>query len=389
MKFLSLLFLALSLPLFSHAKDCRAYLARTEDTAQASVTDNFISYLSVLLDNQVISINYLNVLIEDIDHGKTLSNPFSHLNTSSAQTAHEDNFEQYLASGQLDKNEVRSWAQKFLIDHGKLRKQKQQTQQQTQTPILKAIFHPIPQGEFSFKDPQRPATHPPIHIITGSPFELMETLVTKWMLAEVNKLVGKKDYDSIAETEVNHPAVTISLPRVKEFINDLNQLSLSQDNNIQTALKNIIIDHKPGDTYDLPTYQEMVLVMTNMGQYGDKYFDRNDSKELSQYAWYKVNSSALQPVAELNPRMINGSPFYDLEGNVHKWIGSDLADVLRLYYPSKKSFQIYDDNIAVIINGGFLHDDNCLTSFSFFSRNPKEARAKDTGFRLVRRKPSK
>lgn len=179
---------------------------------------------------------------------------------------------------------------------------------------------------------------------------------------------------------INHPVENISIDEVEEFIHELNVLSGSASSKIQDQLKELIPDHMPGNIYDLPSDFQREYVMKNQGQANKDYFDRDDDSQIANYAWYHTNSASpnypkgsTQPVATKLPRIINGQPIYDLQGNVYEYIKDKLRQI-----PGTIDF------IRGMHGGSWQNRD--LKSTAAFPTTTDE-KTNDQGFRLVRTRP--
>ncbi|MGZ6441987.1 MAG: formylglycine-generating enzyme family protein, partial [Pseudobdellovibrionaceae bacterium] len=100
-------------------------------------------------------------------------------------------------------------------------------------------------------------------------------------------------------------------------------------NSGETALADLIPDHKKGDVYRLPTEAEWEFVVRGRGQYNETYHFGNEKSVLGDYAWYNENSEdQSHSVAEKKPLLIEGKEFYDMHGNVWEWVQDWYADSL-------------------------------------------------------------
>ena len=63
------------------AYSCDFFLATSPEISSASITDNFIAYVSTLLEEQAIPSSYLERLTEDLKNNQPLTNPFDEIHT--------------------------------------------------------------------------------------------------------------------------------------------------------------------------------------------------------------------------------------------------------------------------------------------------------------------
>ena len=221
------------------------------------------------------------------------------------------------------------------------------------------------------------------------PFSMMSTQFTQMMWARLKIAMGEADLNKInpsknktgtdsikidiegidVEMKPDHPVEKVTLNDVSEFITKLNDLSKLDDPKTQNLLKKLIPDHQKNDTYDLPTSEQWEFVMRDRGHANNKFFDKSDDSEISKYAWYGNNSeNQTHEVAQLLPRMIDGKPIYDMEGNVWEW-NKSLCD-------SSGTDRVYR-------GGGFSSNAYHLQS-GYSSGFSPDFHADGLGFRLVR-----
>lgn len=230
------------------------------------------------------------------------------------------------------------------------------------------IFHDLPEGLLQYG--------PNVVKIQVEKFAMMATPVTQKMWALIWAEAGKTDPKLLApsshpftgklnikgqELEMNpdHPVDRFDASMMNQFLIALNTLALSSDPQVLRMLKELIPDHQEFDIYDLPTDQQWEYVRTNMGKIYNKFFDRDDANEVSLYGWVRNEDSLeIQPVAMLQPRVINGKPFYDLEGNALEYTKTTTPDQQN------------------VVRG--------LTQISERTRMPLNSAFPGVGFRLIR-----
>lgn len=239
------------------------------------------------------------------------------------------------------------------------------------------------------------------------PFAMMETQVTQMMWARIKVLLGETDINKInpsyfkdkdaqstiianiegieVKMQPDHPVEQVSWDDVVEYISGLNRLSQSNDRRVQEVLEKLIPGHQRDDIYDLPTEAQWEFVMRNRGQADKQYFDRDDAGALAQHAWYYINSnSQTHEVAKLQPRMIDGKPFYDLEGNVLEWMKDSWDGFSPL--PGGKDPIVTSSSNRVMRGGSWDSKHQDLRSGGRHRNGPGNRSAR-LGFRLVRTRP--
>jgi|GEM_PF-5108251 Uncharacterized conserved protein len=229
------------------------------------------------------------------------------------------------------------------------------------------IFNELPRGRFTYNNNDR-------YDVDG--FAMMATMMTQKMWAMILYQAGERDPKILAPSSVPHkqtvrignlnlwmspdnPVDRFDQKMLNQFLLKLNELSLSSNPKDQAFLRSIIPDHQEYDIYNLPSNQQWEYMRTNMGQTYKKFFDRETDEELALYAWKRHEDSLeIRPVAMLQPRLINGKPFFDIEGNA-------------LEFTTTK-----DGNDQNIVRG--------LTQISSQTVMPISSAFPNVGFRLIR-----
>ena len=236
------------------------------------------------------------------------------------------------------------------------------------------------------------------------PFAMMQTQVTQMMWSRLKVAMGEKDLNKINpsnfktgtdSTTVNiegvdiqmkpdHPVEKVSYEDVKEFLVGLNTLSNSGDAKDQALLDKLIPGHKKGDIYDLPTEAQWEFTIRDRGNANKQHFDREDEADVPNHGWYSGNSgSQTHEVATKQPRMIEGKPFFDMEGNVWEWNKDRFDGTLKGGADPQGPIA---DSTRVIRGGGWGDNARGLRSSSRSSLTPS-SRYDYLGFRLVRTSP--
>ena len=297
------------------ANDCGRYLVPIEKSEVASITDNFIAYLSILLDQNIIKIEQIKNLLIQFERNQIPQNPIIRADVHSAEYVHRDNLQNYLDSNQLELKKVLVWGQETINKHEKIKEKRTRANAETESAYIRLGFHLIQGGRFT-RDIQFEKVEAEI-----SSFELMTTPVTQAVWTGIMDSNPSHFID-----DIDQPVENINWHDAKAFVEKLNRLSQSTDSSIQKLIQKFIFDHKRGDIYDLPTAAQWEFVMKDFPLRDGNLTVPQDDTELQEYAWIYSNSGqTTHPVATRKPRLINGHEFYDLEGNVQIWI-KDCAD---------------------------------------------------------------
>ena len=365
-----ILFLTLLLNQTTFA-DCGRFLETTNDTATNSVTDQFLSFVGVLLEQGIVSSKYIEVLAKG-----ELKNPFDTIRFASKQDIYEPYFTAYFEQD-LDKGKIQNWAQRKLNEDQTIQQQREKTQNGTKDGRLKIRFHNIRAGKFILNDPGNEHW-----IDIAEDFEMMNTVVTEWQWAQMAILAGQtsKDFLETNRDDAAHrdeyPVVNVSYEMLDKVLSKINQMS--KEDQYQQALEIIFPGHQKGAVYALPTSKQWHFVIHNRGLANKRYFDRDDTSELAQYAHFydpalgRERVVEAQPVATKWPRLIDGKAFYDLEGNV--------GVLVKNPYKNDLGFKVY-------ICGGC----NGSTADNLYFRKsdlPIDQGYSYVGIRLVRTLPS-
>lgn len=273
----------------------------------------------------------------------------------------------------------------------------------------KMSFHEIRPGRFIMGDEIKPggmfSKGSGTETEITKPFAMMATQVTQLMWARLKIAMGEKDLNKInpsyfktgtdsmtvniegidVSMKPDHPVEQVSWNDVKEYIDGLNRLSSSGDTKTQELLERLIPGHQKGDVYDFPTEAQWEFVMRDRGAANKKHFDRDDEAEVPKHAWYSGNSgNQTHAVGQKQPRMIDGKPFYDLEGNVWEWNKDSWDGSSKL--PGGKDPIGISGSYRVLRGGSWNNFAQGLRSGYRNSYVPG-IRGSNVGFRLVRTRP--
>lgn len=295
--------------------NCATLMAMTPQ--HQTVTQSFIGYLEALLEKRIIGDVHLQNFIDGHDPISTDANIPSQL------LVHKGEIQKYLSHPSLDREAVLQWARKSLSDEAKSLHLRAKVQLETQNPYQKIEFYPVLPGSFKSLFDTVTLTHP---------FEMMSTHVTQKQWVDLMGNNPSSFQDGPESTTIvvkgrtisiqaDNPVENVSWYDACEFANKMSEAAgLKPVYN----LKNLIFGHPEiiapeGDIYEaegfrLPTLAEFEYVSAGV----DLYSRTSDSLKL--VAWTSENTRSPQPVAQLQPLMVNNRPFYDLFGNVSHWL---------------------------------------------------------------------
>ncbi|OFZ29028.1 MAG: hypothetical protein A2622_13120 [Bdellovibrionales bacterium RIFCSPHIGHO2_01_FULL_40_29] len=264
----------------------------------------------------------------------------------------------------------------------------------------KMTFHEIKPGKFMMGE-----IGSQVSTEITKPFEMMATQVTQMMWARLKIAMGEKDLNKInpsnfktgtdsttvhiegidVQMKADHPVEQVSWEDVKGYIEGLNRLSSTGDMKTQDLLEKLISGHKKGDIYDFPSVAQWEFVMRDRGNANKKHFDRDDEVDVPNHAWFSGNAgSQTHAVATLQPRVIDGKPFYDLEGNVWEWNKDSWDGSSKL--PGGNDPLGISGSHRVVRGGSWSYIAE-LSRSGFRGNLGPSFRDGDVGFRLVRTSP--
>lgn len=214
--------------------------------------------------------------------------------------------------------------------------------------LLEEYMIPITGGSFAMGTPEHSEYcflgEKPLHIVTVSNFKISSIPITRRMYNLFNS-----DYEIGNEDE---PATNITWQEAYEFCQWIG--------------------------CDLPTEAEWEY-SCKAGK-NDNWFCNEE--ELHEYCWFSQNSkSKLHEVAELRP---NNFGMYDMLGNVWEWCSDFYSED---FYSSECKLNpiCLEDNFYKVCRGGsyFSFKEMCRCNFRW--KEPIDFKAKDLGFRVVKR----
>jgi formylglycine-generating enzyme len=378
--------------------------SQTNSTERKS--DKLLGLLNPKLQTSLRSLAELHLSIELMKQ----KNPDSIVAVSmndAYQKKYHQHLDYFLNNKIMNEEEMTLIMRDFILEkQGRLKHDKDQENERRRIEIesldpknraQKMIFHDLTPGKFKMGEDQ-------VKTEITKPFAMMQTQVTQMMWSRIKVAMGEKDPDKInpskfktgtdsitvkiegidVQMKPDHPVEQVTWKDVQEFLVGLNKLSNSGDAKDQVLLGMLIPEHKKGDVYDLPTEAQWEFVMRDRGNLNKKHFDRDDAAELPNYAWYDVNSGhQTHAIATKKPRMIDGKPIFDMEGNVWEWN----KDLYGMHLKGGSDPQgSANGSYRVIRGGGWGADAQSLRSGLRFDYGPAN-RKNFVGFRLVRTRP--
>jgi formylglycine-generating enzyme required for sulfatase activity len=156
------------------------------------------------------------------------------------------------------------------------------------------------------------------------------------------------------------PVENISFNTIQEFIGKLND--------------------KKGAQLRLPTEAEWEYAARSGGK-NEKWAGTSNEAELTDYAWYTVNSdTSTHPVGLKKP---NGLGLFDMSGNVREWCLDWYAE--DFYGSSPKDDPTGPaDGQKRVLRGGIFADDARMVRTTSRANDVTDVNDGDQGFRLVR-----
>ncbi len=368
-------------------------------------TENLLNYLSHVFNHQRVSLEALTYMLRSLEQGH-LINPVTEKEAlnSSIKKVIRNGIQSSISRGDLDIERLLQGLRKIVNEETRQEERRGEAHEKTTFPVYPARFHDIRPGEFMMGEIDENTKQVETEITI--PFAMMDIKVTQYIWSRLQIAMGertdtekinpsyfKAGPDSVimniegidVHMKHNHPVENVRWTEVKEFIDGLNLLSSQGDVKTQELLEQIFPEHQQGDIYDLPTEAQWEFVMRDRGNANKKYFDRDDEAELSKYAWYKANSGdQTHAVATRFARMIDGKPFYDLEGNVSEWIKDSWNGGSKL--PGGNDPLGKAGIYRAVRSSSSFDDAQDLRSGARFS-NESSDRNNQKGFRLVRTRP--
>lgn len=185
---------------------------------------------------------------------------------------------------------------------------------------------------------------------------------------EVTQKQWKSVYDnwiSPSSTSENHPATNISFNDVTAFIDSLNKI-------------------ENDSLWRLPSEAEWEYVC-RADHYNTRFWwgDDNNYLQLTNYAWYNVNSSLVKEVGSVRTNKPNPWGVWDMQGNAYEYC----EDYYHYDYntvPTDGSPELLPDNGSRAMRGGSVGFEARRCRPSLRSWMQPTWKTDDVGFRLVR-----
>ena len=350
----------------------------------ATITETFISYLSVLLEGQVLTQAELEEFAKVIKEEDLLPHPFGKvINTQMDRRIHEENIQNYINEAQkLNKDLILIWAKGILEKAERTKRSKSKTKQQTKSSFVEMKFIPV---DFS-------KMNKPEGINLNRTVEVMQTLVTQKMWVD-----EMRRNPSYYQKGGDYPVETVSILSAMEFANrmskkaglepfyDLSKLRLEGraengelTNSLQDDVAEIIkvIDQQhqrmdEADGYRLPSYDEL---------YSLQYHSRDTFKNLDEEIWFEENANNMTHEVNIGPKGLlrPDGEFSDLSGNVSEWTSKLTIGEEEMTGPG----HIFKSIQGTAIGGYFMSTrDECNKLPTYYH---EDSRSYGIGLRLVR-----
>lgn len=313
-------------------------------------TESLISYLTLLIDQQVIGEKEISVWREQLQAG-TLTNPIASNSTAvdSSALVHYGEVQKQIERSGFDLSRLLKWSEDLLTTRQKAQVARTDVQQDTKDLYREMKFQKIPGAKtpmgahfikwIRWHVKKEISTSMPPRILHS--FEMMSTPVTQKQWIEIMKInptsskVEKEDViigDKLVPMAPDNPVEFVTWWSAVDFANRLSELaglkpaydlskvsfssnSSAAEGDLSHAFGEMGINAPGGNIYlaegyRLPTAAEHEHILR---------LAFNNQKALP-YPLVGPNSyNFTRRVDALPPIMINGQPFYDLLGNVFEW----------------------------------------------------------------------
>ncbi len=366
-------------------------------------TENLLNYLSLVFNQQQVSLEALTNMLRSLEQGQ-LTNPGIEKEAlnSSIKKVIRNGIKSSISRNDLDIERLLQGLRIIVKEETRQEERRGEAHEKTTVPVFRPTFHDICPGEFVMREIKKQ-----VKTEITIPFAMMNTQVTQYMWARLKIAMGERaglekinpshfktgagsmimNIDGLSiQMKPDHPVEQVSWEDVIDFIDGLNLLSNQDNAKTQKLLEQIISGHKKGDIYDLPTEAQWGLVMSDRGNADKKHFDRDDESALSKHAWFFENAdNQTHEVRTKLPRMIDGLPFYDFEGNVLEWVKNVYDGTL--YGGMDPQGPIKTISGTRILLGGSWRSSASQLSPNYRSTYRSTFKHNTIGFRLVRTRP--
>lgn len=365
-------------------------------------TENVISYLSRLIERQVISDKELERFLNNLNDGK-IQNPIEDEDAAvqSALLIHQEGLRRLLDSKGLDIVRLKNWTIGAIKDKSRIHERQTQAAEETTKTYQAIELSPVPPHTF------RAGRGDNIEVSLTHNIEVMSTLVTQWHWVQLfgeNPSQHVKGDRAVSETiggkkielQPDHPVESITWWSAVIAANKLSEKSgfkpaydfsaitwkpntRAEDGSLEPLSGELKINAPNGDIYlaegfRLPTEAEFLnLRILETEQNKDRNFD--------QRAWYMANSEhKTHAVGLLRPLIVNGKDIYDIIGNVRVWCQDRHETVFR---GGKNPSGPTTGNDRVVYGGAWTENE---MSLSPRRRSYESARSRSSalGVRFVR-----
>lgn len=375
-------------------------------------TELFTSYLSKLIEDQILSIDYLYSIEKE-----GLALPLKKFyKQQSFQDLHEPLIKEYIVSKEVDLKAFSQWVSIYLTKHKEIEGSKGHSRQVNKKAVIKMKFNRVKAGPFpkliaklelsgnehfdkKFKLPT----------VVDYDFEMMETKVTQRMWLDTMGTLPVSGtrlpiHDDMAIAYINWWEAVVFANKVSkihgypevydlsgiEFKNTSGALEPVDASKAQLIMSERLlkINVKEVYGYRLPNIIEQIFVNTKLS---DKDLHNGFTEQnIDSVARYEKNSNGeMHPLATLAAIKIDGQNFYDLTGNAaeftHDWASySDerLASTNKMLAKINRDSKL--DPFLAIYHGTHAFGQFVDLAANNFHTTPLEANGFIVGLRLVR-----
>ncbi len=372
--------------------ECKALVPSQKTTQFISSTDSFLSYLSELFEQKIITLEDLYRVQKALVEKGQVTNPLDSKSSTSASSSvmvHREGLQDFIQSGSLDARSVSLWIEAFLKTASTETKDKESVQEETLVAARPLSFEVLPFRLYS--------NTAKIHYS----LEMSDTHITKAQWADI--MGGSK------VTEPNLPMVNISFFSALEFANrlslrkklrpvyDLTQLDLEgsalegtlalrsgrvahKDQSFLNFIEHFKKENIKTEGFRIASPLEIEFLQSNLRRIWGLYQTSAALEKLiKDSAWVAENSTnRIQPVASLSPTNIGSTELYDLFGNVNSYVTDMFFNGGSAY--ARVHGGSFEDSLLFVIHK--LRTKDSMNSVSADLGSPK------TGFRLVRSLPA-
>lgn len=345
------------------AKKAKCTSLLIEKVEPLTRTEELISYLSDLYAHKTIREGELESFLKTLEEGR-LANPINEDEalTSTKLAIHREGLEQLLLKpSELDQAELMKWVRSTLKLQSKIEEAREQTQSET-TQIHQTLqFVAIPPGEVVVSETQYFAgtTRAKAHLTHN--YEVLSTPLTQKQWVELfgeNPSQFKDGTFTVVVTINGHPvkmqpdnpvesitwaSAVIAANRFSELhglkpVYDTSEVvwkdgTRAENGTLRIKSGRVKINAPDGNIYlangyRLPTEVEQINLISL-----EKI--KNSAIPIDKRAWHQGNANgATNPVASLEPLVLNDKKIYDITGNVFEWANDYFEDETeRDHYP--------------------------------------------------------